>query len=260
MTTGKRETTPDNINGNWNAGAFAMFNTAIDRQKYWNIMNRVNFNYSHSVGYMALDNASSSVRSTTKQTNIDENLRLNYRNDYVEVGVNGGINYNHARNDVRSSSNLDTWTFSYGGNLQLNAPWGTSLSTDLTQQSRRGYADETMNTNELIWNAQLSQTFLKNNALTLSLQWYDILKERSNISRALTATQRSDSWNNAINSYLMFHVIYQFNLLGNKEARREGFGGPGGPGGPGGGPDGGNRSGNRGGGGPRFGGGFGGPR
>lgn len=255
MTTGKRETTPDNINGNWNAGAFAMFNTAIDRQKFWNIMNRVNFNYSHNVGYMALDQASSSVRSTTKQTNIDENLRLNFRNDYVEVGVNGGVNYNHARNDVRSSANLDTWTFSYGGNLQLNAPWGTSLSTDLTQQSRRGYADASMNTNELIWNAQLSQTFLKNKSLTLSVQWYDILKERSNISRAITAMQRSDSWNNAIHSYVMFHLIYQFNLLGDKEARREGFGGFGGPGGPGG-----NRGGQGGRGGGNRGGGFGGPR
>ena len=229
LKTGKRETKPENIDGNWDAGLTGNFNTALGRGKFWNINNFMNLRYQNSVGYMTLDQASNSVKSVTKQTSFGDNMRLNYRNDYVEVGVNGGLNYTAARNDVRESANLDTWSFSYGGNFQVNAPWGTSFATDLTQESRRGYADASMNTNELIWNAQLSQSFLKNNALTLSIQWYDILHERSNISRAISAMQRSDTWTNAINSYVMFRVVYNFNLLGNKEARREGFGGMGGP-------------------------------
>ncbi len=262
--TGKRETTPDNINGNWNAGAFLMFNTALDKGKYWNIHTSLRTNYSNNVGYMSVDQTSNSVKSTTKNTSIGDNLRINYRNDIVEVGVNGGFDFNHARNGIRESANLDTWTYEYGGNLQVNAPWGTSLATDITQQSRRGYEDESMNTNELIWNAQLSHSFLKNKQLTLSVQWYDILRQRSNISRTISAIQRSDSWNNAINSYLMVHVIYKLNLVGNKEARRDGWGGPGfggPPGGPGGGPGGDRPAGGRSGGGrssvggPGFGGG-----
>ena len=220
---------------------WAMFNTALDHNKNWNIMNNINFNYSNNVGYMALDQKSSSVKSTTKNSSFGDNLRLNYRNEFGEwsfdASVNGGFTFSHARNAIRESANLDTWNFNYGGSLQVTAPWGTSLSTDISQESRRGFEDESMNTNELIWNAQLSQTFLKNRALTLSVQWYDILKERSNISRAISAFSRTDSWSNAINSYLMVHVIYQLNLLGNSEMRREGwggFGGPGGPGGPGG--------------------------
>ncbi|MBR1800513.1 MAG: TonB-dependent receptor [Bacteroidaceae bacterium] len=231
VETGKRETTPENINGNWNAGAFAMFNTALDPGKYWNISNSINYNYSNSVGYMSLDQTSTSVKSTTKQSSVGDNMRLNYRNDWLEVGVNGGFNFNHARNAIRESANLDTWNFNYGGNLQINAPWGTSFATDITQESRRGYEDATMNTNELIWNAQVSQSFLKGNALTVSLQWYDILRQRSSISRAISAMQRSDSWSNAIHSYVMVHVIYKLNLFGDKDARREAFG-PDGPGGP----------------------------
>jgi len=225
LETGARETRPENINGNWDAGFFGNFNTALGSKKYWNINNRVDVNYNNRVGYMSLDRAES-VKATTKQTTVGDNLRLNYRNDWLEVGVNGGFSFSHARNDVRESANLDTWSFNYGGNLQLNAPWGMSLAMDITQESRRGYDDESMNTNELIWNAQLSQTFLKNKALTLSVQCYDILQQRSNISRALSAIQRSDTWSNAINSYVMVHVIYNFNLMGNKEARREGFNGP----------------------------------
>lgn len=253
MTTGKRETTPDNINGNWNTGLWAMFNTALDRNKNWNINNNINIDYSNNVGYMALDQNSSSVKSTTKSTNIGDNLRLNYRNEFgdwsFDAGVSGGFTFSHARNAIRESANLDTWNFNYGGNLQVTAPWGTSLSTDISQQSRRGFEDESMNTNELIWNAQLSQTFLKNKSLTLSVQWYDILKERSNISRAISAFSRTDSWSNAINSYLMVHVIYQLNLLGDSQMRHEGWGGPG-WGGPGGGGRGGRGGGGGGWGGP----------
>ena len=261
LTTGKRETRPENIDGNWDAGMIGNFNTAIDPGKYWNFNTFLRLNYRNSVGYMTLNQASESVKSVTRQTNISDNIRLNYRNDLIEVGVNGGLDYTFARNDVRESANLDTWSFNYGGNFQINCPWGTSFSTDITQESRRGYEDASMNTNELIWNAQLSQSFLKQNALTVSLQWYDILHERSNISRAISAMQRSDSWSNAINSYAMVHVIYNFSLFGNKEARREMEGFPG-PGGPGERPDrgrGGNRGGNRGGFGG-FGGGFGGGR
>ena len=106
----------------------------------------------------------------------------------------------------------------------------------MTNQARRGYSDSNMNKNELIWNAQIAQSFLKG-SLTLSLEWNDILKEQSNISRSLTSSGRSVYTYNGVNSYGMLRVIYRLNIFGSKEARekmmnRGGFGGPG-MGGPG---------------------------
>jgi hypothetical protein len=114
-----------------------------------------------------------------------------------------------------------------------------------------------MNTNELIWNAQVSQSFLRGNALTISLQLYDILHQQSTISRSITASMRSDTEYNAITSYGMLHVIYRLNLFGGMSSFGGGRRGPGGPGGPG---FGGGRPGGFGGGRPGGGGGFGGPR
>ena len=91
-----------------------------------------------------------------------------------------------------------------------------------------------MNTDEYVWNAQLSQSFLKGKPLTIMLQFYDILRQQSTFSRAISATSRTDTEYNSINSYAMLHVVYRLNLFGGKQARQ---GGPGGPGGPGGGPD-----------------------
>ena len=117
-----------------------------------------------------------------------------------------------------------------------------------------------MNTNELIWNAQISHSFLQGRPLTVSLQFYDILGQQSNFSRTISDMARTDNEYNAITSYAMLHVIYRINLFGSREARRGMRGGMGmGMGGFGGG-FGGGRGGNRGGGnrGGGFGGGFGG--
>jgi hypothetical protein len=108
-----------------------------------------------------------------------------------------------------------------------------------------------MNTNELIWNAQISQGFLKGKPLTISLQLYDILHQQSTFSRAISAMGRTDTEYNSITSYGMLHVIYRLNLFGG--AKAFGFGGgPGGPGGRSGGRSGGRPGGFGGGGGRRF--------
>ena len=108
-----------------------------------------------------------------------------------------------------------------------------TISTNITNQARRGYSDKSMNRDELIWNAQISQSLFKG-AASLSLEAYDILKKQSTIMRSLTANGRSVNQYNAINSYVMVHFIYRLNIFGGKNARqqRRGPGGPdGGPGG-----------------------------
>ena len=228
--TGGRITKPENINGNWNGMVGFMFNTALDSAGYFNVNTFTNLNYTHNVGYVSPDLTSDAVKSVTTTAGIMERLAASYRNDWLEIELNGSVNYNRSRSELQTSNNLDTWMFTYGGMVGITAPWGTSLTTNMNMQSRRGYNDASMNTNELIWNAQLSQSFLKGNALTLSLQLYDILHQQSNLSRAITASMRTDTEYNAITSYGMLHVIYRLNLFGGK-AGRQGFGGPGGSGG-----------------------------
>ena len=254
--TGGRTTQPVNINGNWNISGNMMFNTAIDTTGFFSINSTTEVRYANHVGYITLDRNSSSQKNYTKDLSIYERLGFSFRNDWLEVEPGGSLRYNHATNELQPNANLDTWDFSYGFNTNILLPWNMSIATDLNMNSRRGYTDESLNTNELIWNAQISQSFLRNNALTFSLQFYDILQKQSNFSRSISAMQRTDTEYNAITSYAMLHVIYRMNLFGTKEARREMRNGPGMP--PGDGPGGnrGNRGGNRGGfGGGGFGGG-----
>ncbi len=220
-TTGGRTTRPENINGNWDANGAFMFNTAIDSAGYWNVNTFTNVNFNNYVGYLSLNRLSDSQRNRTRTLMLGERLAGGYRNEWLEVELDGSFNYTHARNQLQSQSDLDTWQFAYGATLNLSLPWGMRLSTDMHQNSRRGYSDASMNTNELVWNAQLSQGLLKGNALTLSLQLFDILHRQSNFSRTINAIQRADTEYNSINSYAMFHAIYRLNLFGGKEAREQ---------------------------------------
>ena len=255
--TGVNTTRPENINGNWNAFGMLMFNTSIDSAGHFNVNTFTTLRYAHNVGFVKLQDQQNSQESVTRSTTYGERLAASYRNDWLEFELNGSLEYLHARSELQTNNNLDTWTFSYGGSVMVTAPWGTQLSTNMNMNSRRGYDDASMNTNELIWNAQLSQSFLRGNALTLSLQFYDILKRQSTFSRSISAMSRTDTEYNAITSYAMLHVIYRLNLFGGFNNNRRGQGGPG-FGGPGGGRGGrGGRGGGFGGG--RPGGGFGGP-
>lgn len=235
-TTGGRLTRPENINGNWSVNSAFMFNTPLDSAGFWNINTFANFNYANNVGYVSLSRDANSLKNTTRDLTIGDRLAGSYRNDWIEIELNGAFNYRHSNNKLIPTSNSNVWQYSYGGSIMLTAPWGTALSTDMNMNSRRGHTDNSLNTNELVWNAQLSQSFLRGRPLTVMLQFYDILHEQSNFSRNITASMRSDTEYNSINSYVMLHVNYRLNLFGGMQARqggdRRGFGGHpnGGPG------------------------------
>ena len=249
--SGARYTRPMNINGNWGGNVYMDFNTALGSKKYWNISDGLSVNYNYRLGYLStnaatgtggfLDPVTGRVdmdklfgmtalnESATKTTSVGDNLRITYRYTFlderysVEFTGNGGFTYNHTRSTSQTGNNIDSWQFNYGGSAVLQFPWSVAFTTNITEQSRRGYADKSMNTNELIWNASLRKSFLKGNAATLSVEWNDILQKRSNVSRAISEFSRSDTYTNNINSYFMVHFIYRLNLMGSREVRMPGM-------------------------------------
>ena len=219
--TGGRITKPVNINGNWNTSTSFNFNTALGPEMYWRINTNTSGSMTNAVSYVYQSRTQETVKNRTRGKNVRQSLRLSYRRDWetkynLEVSTNGNIGYNHSRSTNSSASNLDTYNFSYGGSLNLQFPWGMSLWTDISNQSRRGYADHAMNTDKLIWNASISQRLLKHRNLTLSIRAYDLLRQRDNISRNISATARTDSRSEAVNSYILFSAEFRFGKFGGR--------------------------------------------
>ena len=213
--TGGSESRPENINGNWNADGGFNFSTAIDSAAHWNVGSDTRLRYNNYVSYVS-QAMSGSVKNTTKTTNLTQRLNASFRNDWLEVTLDGNVNYQHSRNELQPSADLDTWRFSYGGQMMVRLPIGLEISTNLHENSRRGYNDPSSNTNELIWNGQISKTFLKSKTLVVALNFYDLLGQQSNYDRWVNATGRSDTRYNSINSYAMLHVRYRLNMFGGK--------------------------------------------
>ena len=213
--TGGSESRPENINGNWNADGGFNFSTAIDSMGHWNVGSDTRLRYNNYVSYVS-QGMSGSVKNTTKSTNLTQRLNASFRNDWLEVTLDGNVNYQHSRNELQPSADLDTWRFSYGGQMMVRLPIGLEISTNIHENSRRGYNDPSSNTNELIWNGQISKSFLKSKTLVVALNFYDLLGQQSNYDRWVNATGRSDTRYNSINSYAMLHVRYRLNMFGGK--------------------------------------------
>lgn len=215
--TGGRITQPTNVNGNWSINGNFGWNRPI-------FVDNLTFNtntsssYSNNAGYIYQNNES--LKNNVRNLSVSERIRLNYRTDYWDVGLTGNLTYNNQKSELVPTNNRSTYDFSYGASYNLNLSNGLGFSTNMSMNSRRGYSSSEMNTNELIWNAQISYRFLKGKAATISLQAYDILSQRSNISRTISATMRRDSETNAIYSYVMAHFIYRFNMFGGRNMNR----------------------------------------
>ena len=211
--TGGQTTRPDNINGNWNINGNLGGNITLPDQRF-TINSSTGINYSNQVGYLYQNQET--MKATTKQLVPSERLSASFRDEKVELTLSGDVNLNHSRNDRRPTGNMDTWNFNYGMNGNFTLPYNFRLAFDIFNSSRRGYEDDTYNTDELIWNAEIQKSFLKNKSAILSVQFFDILGQRKNYSRNISATSRSNTEYDVINQYFMLHFTYKLNIFNGK--------------------------------------------
>lgn len=212
-STGGSITRPENINGNWNAYGMIGGNFALKDTRY-TFNTYTNMNYSNQVGYLYQNNQT--IKSTTITMRPSENISASFRDEKFELTLSGNVYLEHSENDIRTTGNLNTWNFTFGASGNFALPWDVRVYYDLFQSSRRGFEDKTFNTDELIWNAQIQKSFLKNKAAIISAQFYDILGQRKNFSRNVSATSKTDNQYNAINQYFMINFTYKLNIFNGK--------------------------------------------
>lgn len=241
--TGGRVTMPVNINGNWNAGTNFNFNTALKDQRF-RINTNTSYNHTTANGYVYRSEEQATVKNVVNSNNINQGMRFTFRDEFdhgsedddgtsytkdnFEINLHGNFGYQRNRATATAASNLDTYNFSYGISAIYNFWFGLNLSTDINQNSRRGYAEAIMNTNQWIWNAQASYSFLRRRQATFTLRWNDILGQRDMVNRNISATARTDSDSERITSYGMLTFTYRFNMFGgrnmggNRDRNRDG--------------------------------------
>ena len=113
---------------------------------------------------------------------------------------------------LQKENNQNTFNYGAGGYTTIYLPLNFKIESDVNWSTNSGYGDG-FKQNEVLWNASASKSFLKNNQGTLRFKIYDILQQRSNISRSVTASYIQDSEYNTLGSYFMVHFIYRFSIF-----------------------------------------------
>lgn len=219
-TTGVYTRMNDNVNGNWTTFINSGWQRPLDANKRFRIDLYGKAEYVRNVDFAAITTQPTvdgenllqeSPLSKVDNVNLIAHSKLTYKRGDFSAGVNAKITSRHTRGQLDIVRSIDANDFQYGMNATYTVPLlKLTLATDLTMFSRRGYESEVMNTDELIWNAQLSRSFCKG-ALTAKLLAYDLLQNLSSTRYSINAQGRTETWYNYIPRYVMFSLAYKFN-------------------------------------------------
>ena len=226
--TNARTTTYVNANGVWNGRLMNMFSMPL-RNKKWRVSNHIFVNGQRTVGF------TNDKRNAAMSVNIFESPGISFRPDNFEFEIRPQYSIQTTHYSLKSENTPNKNVQRYGGRADINyyTSWGLTLQTDINYSATEGYSDG-YNTRTTMWNASISQQFLRNKSLTLSFRMYDILNQRKSISHTTNDQYIQDTWSNTLGRYGMVSLTWRFNTFGKgKEpgANRGGWGG--GPGGPG---------------------------
>lgn len=232
--TGGQITSYTNVNGNWGADMFSMISLPF-RNKNWQFNANLSARYNQSIGF------NNGQRNRSGSINFNPSVGIAFRPEDWDIELRPYYGLQTTRNTLQRNNNRDV--HSYGGRFSGTwyAPFGLVVNTDLSYSNSTGYS-QSYNTSEWMWNASIAYQFLSDRSATISIRGYDLLQQRKNVRRSVTANYIEDTSYNSLTRYFMCTLSYRFNTFGKKK-RSGGFGdgpgggfpgGHGGPGGPGG--------------------------
>lgn len=214
--TGVRIYQPDNVNGNWDATANIAFSTPIGSKRSFMFRANLTDNYYNSVDLIGIEGQERTGESTVRTNYLQTPLSLEYSHKKMRLGVKTRLAWNSARSQREGFLAVNAADLSYGVYGYTQLPWKMELSSDLTYYTRYGYADESLNSRDLVWNAQLSKSVLHGN-LIFSLVGFDILGRLSNITYTLSSQARVETWRNVLPRYAMLRMSYRLNVKPKKK-------------------------------------------
>ena len=215
----------DNINGNWNWSLGASYQRPLDPKKRLTLTQRNDLAYNHSVDFNVLyidtksqqpepdvpyaTQSAQPAKSTVHNLTLSEALKLEYQKGKLTTAFSAHLDYRLARSRRDNFQHINAFDFDYGFTFNYTIPVvKLDVATDLRMFSRRGYYSAMMNDNHLVWNAQLSHTFLKGR-MTARLQAFDLLHQLSNTQYTINAQGRTETWQQCIPRYVMLSLAYK---------------------------------------------------
>ena len=236
-STGVRVSKLMNVDGRWSMGGNINLNTPLDSLERLNLSTHSQVDYNDNTNYNStpltaeqLREAGISVdfqdiqasdidllqpyalRNHTHTLRLRQNMTLRYRKKKFLAGITGGVGYYKVENSIQMANRRETFDYTLRSNLQMDLPMNIQLSSTLHFTSRHGYSAN-IQKNIAIWDGQISKRFLKRNAGLLTFQIYDILHQRSTVTRNISNLTITDTRAEALRNYFMLGFQYRINTM-----------------------------------------------
>lgn len=203
---GNTEDTYRNVNGNMGANIFSMYNTPF-RNKKFTFSNYANISYNRNVGF------TNGKKAKTNSMYFSESVGLSYKDKILTSRLNLSYNYNLAKNNLSKESNRSMSVYLVSHNATIKLPYDFSIRNDIKFNYYGGYGKD-FKKSEIVWNAYIEKSFLKEKKATVRLQAFDILNDRNSLRRVTTSSYTSDTYTRSINRYVMLSFTYRFTKFG----------------------------------------------
>lgn len=214
--TGKQIVSTAYVDGVYNAYISLNTEQPLDTARHWTLRGGVSYNISSNKSYTGV--AGNELGLSQVYTHSPHaGMRLNWRSGMWSMSLHGSYTGSITRYDNSPSFNQEGHTYECLFEPQVELPFGMKIYTSMGYYARSGFEDDLMNHDQWLWNATVSQTLLKNRALTLQLEAVDILKERTAEYFHTSANMRLYSRTETFLSYVMLHAIYRFNIGGKSD-------------------------------------------
>ena len=205
--TGGQTTTYTNVDGIWSAMAMFMYNRPLAKS-HWRMSAHVFSMYNSTVGY----NNGEFNRSGTWM--FRPNFGVTYSNNFCQISLTPQYGLQLTHNSIANQNNRTIHSYGARADVAVYLPFGVDLTTDLDFSGTSGYT-QGYNSDQWLWNAQVSYSTLKDKSLTFAVKVYDLLQQKKNISRNVTANYITDREYNDLTRYFMFTITWKFNSFGS---------------------------------------------
>ena len=209
-TNGKYLYTPTNINGNQNFSAIMNNSFYLDKSYKHKLSNVLSYTYILSADFSGTSEKEYFNKSTVHNSVVSEKMEYMFASKNTKcIGtIAPYLTFHRSVSQRLGFETIHAFLYGLQASARIELPASIRFNTELKSESRRGYSDHSMNDNELIWNMGLTKSFKSN--ITLSLNAVDLLGQRKNIYKSVTAQATTESISNVLRRHVMFHFIWQF--------------------------------------------------
>lgn len=202
---------PQNIRGAWMLNGQFNYSSPIDKEQRWLWQTNFSADYNHSVDHSMLKNETESRLNTVNTMTLSDKAWIQYQKEEFSLRLTGSASWRRSKGEMRDFSRLNAVDYNYGIIGRYTVPHiKTTLACDVQMYSRRGYGEATLNTDDFLINASLSQSLLKG-MLIARIEAFDLLHQLSSTEYAINAQGRIETWFRSLPRYVMFHLVYHWN-------------------------------------------------